>query len=225
METDRITIETACFKNRRANCGAIESSHHDFRRRNSLGMIVTSPGQSIPLFLSWLLVRTAVKTNDLRSKRWSGGERGLMASRRILLVEDSSTMRRMLSTMLREEGFEVETANDGLQGLAKARLEPRPELILTDYEMPELDGAGLCRAVKADKELRSIPVLMLTTLGETREQDRRARGRRRRLHPEAEGPGRLPRVVRADPGSPADRRPPRRSWPSATACSRRRTRS
>ena len=93
-------------------------------------------------------------------------ETGLMASRRILLVEDSSTMRRMLSTMLREDGFEVETANDGLQGLAKARLEPRPELILTDYEMPELDGAGLCQAVKADKELRTIPVLMLTTLSE-----------------------------------------------------------
>jgi sigma-B regulation protein RsbU (phosphoserine phosphatase) len=89
-----------------------------------------------------------------------------MASRRLLLVEDSSTMRRMLSTMLKEEGFEVETANDGLQGLAKARIDPRPELILTDYEMPELDGAGLCHALKADKELRSIPVMMLTTLGE-----------------------------------------------------------
>jgi sigma-B regulation protein RsbU (phosphoserine phosphatase) len=93
-----------------------------------------------------------------------------MPSRRILLVEDSSTMRRMISTMLTEEGFELVTANDGLQGLAKARLEPRPELILTDFDMPELDGAGLCRAVKADKELRSIPVLMLTTLGDTRDK-------------------------------------------------------
>ncbi len=91
-----------------------------------------------------------------------------MASRRLLLVEDSSTMRRMLSTMLSEEGFEVETANDGLQGLAKARLEPRPELILSDYEMPELDGAGLCQALKADVELRSTPVLMLTTLSESK---------------------------------------------------------
>jgi sigma-B regulation protein RsbU (phosphoserine phosphatase) len=100
------------------------------------------------------------------SQRKSGEERRLMASRRLLLVEDSSTMRRMLATMLKEEGFAVETANDGLQGLAKARLEPRPELILTDYEMPELDGAGLSQAVKSDKELRSIPVLMLTTLGE-----------------------------------------------------------
>jgi phosphoserine phosphatase RsbU/P len=88
--------------------------------------------------------------------------------RRLLLVEDSSTMRRILSAMLKEEGFEVETANDGLQGLAKARMEPRPDLILTDYEMPDLDGAGLCQGVKADVELRTIPVLMLTTLGETR---------------------------------------------------------
>ncbi len=94
-------------------------------------------------------------------------EIGFMASRRILLVEDSSTMRRMLAMMLKEEDFDVKTANDGAEGLAKAREEPRPELILTDYEMPELDGAGLCQEIKKDKELRSIPVLMLTTLGET----------------------------------------------------------
>ena len=130
-----------------------------------------------------------------------------MASRRLLLVEDSSTMRRMLSTMLTEAGYEVETANDGLQGLAKARLDPRPELILTDYEMPELDGAGLCQALKADKELRSIPVLMLTTLGEAQRQDRRAQGRCRRLYREAQRAGRFPGAVRADRGSPADRRP------------------
>jgi phosphoserine phosphatase RsbU/P len=93
-----------------------------------------------------------------------------MASRRLLLVEDSSTMRRMLSSMLVDAGYTVETANDGLQGLAKARLDPRPELILSDYEMPELDGAGFCQALKRDPELRSIPVLMLTTLGESRDK-------------------------------------------------------
>jgi sigma-B regulation protein RsbU (phosphoserine phosphatase) len=90
-----------------------------------------------------------------------------MAPRRILLVEDSSTMRRMLAAILKDEGYEVKTAVDGRDGLVKAKEDPRPELILTDYEMPELDGAGLCREVKKDKELRSIPVLMLTTLGET----------------------------------------------------------
>ena len=90
-----------------------------------------------------------------------------MASRRLLLVEDSSTMRRMISTFLADEGYTVATAVDGNDGLAKAREEPHPELILTDFEMPELDGAGLCRALKGDKELRSIPVLLLTTLSET----------------------------------------------------------
>jgi sigma-B regulation protein RsbU (phosphoserine phosphatase) len=90
-----------------------------------------------------------------------------MASRRLLLVEDSSTMRRMLAMKLAEDGYDVATANDGVEGLAKAREAPRPELILTDYEMPELDGAGLCEAVKSDRGLRSIPVLMLTTLGDT----------------------------------------------------------
>jgi sigma-B regulation protein RsbU (phosphoserine phosphatase) len=91
-----------------------------------------------------------------------------MGSRRLLLVEDSSTMRRMISTLLADEGYEVKTAVDGVDGLKKAGEEPRTDLILTDYEMPELDGAGLCRALKADKELRSIPVLLLTTLGESR---------------------------------------------------------
>jgi sigma-B regulation protein RsbU (phosphoserine phosphatase) len=89
-----------------------------------------------------------------------------MAARRLLLVEDSSTMRRMLAMKLQEAGYEVITANDGVQGLAKAREEPQPELILTDYEMPEMDGAGLCQAVKSDKDLRSIPIVMLTTLSE-----------------------------------------------------------
>ena len=89
-----------------------------------------------------------------------------MASRRILLVEDSSTMRRMLSMKLQDEGYEVATANDGREGLAKAGEEPHPELILTDYEMPEMDGAGLCKAIKADKALRTTPILMLTTLAE-----------------------------------------------------------
>jgi sigma-B regulation protein RsbU (phosphoserine phosphatase) len=84
--------------------------------------------------------------------------------RRLLLVEDSSTMRRMISALLQEEGYEVATAVDGQDGLAKAR-ESAPELILSDYEMPELDGPGFCRALKADAALRPIPVIMLTTLG------------------------------------------------------------
>ena len=89
-----------------------------------------------------------------------------MTGRRLLLVDDSSTMRRMISGLLEQEGYEVAIAVDGVDGLAKAR-EVTPELIVTDYEMPELDGPGFCQALKADHDLRAIPVIMLTTLGAT----------------------------------------------------------
>jgi sigma-B regulation protein RsbU (phosphoserine phosphatase) len=85
-------------------------------------------------------------------------------ARRLLLVDDSSTMRRMIGALLLGEGYEVSAAVDGQDGLAKAR-ELIPELILSDYEMPELDGPGFCQALKADPALRPIPVIMLTTLG------------------------------------------------------------
>ena len=85
-------------------------------------------------------------------------------ARRIFLVEDSSTMRRMISALLADEGYDVATAVDGRDGLAKVR-EAAPDLIISDYEMPELDGPGFCKAIKADPETRAIPVIMLTTLG------------------------------------------------------------
>ena len=106
-------------------------------------------------------------------------------------------MRRIISSMLKDAGYEVETANDGLQGLAKARLDPRPELILSDYEMPELDGAGFCQALKRDPELRSIPVLMLTTLGESRDKIAGLKsGARRRYIEKPKGEERLPGSLR-----------------------------
>jgi len=73
----------------------------------------------------------------------------------------------MISTLLQDEGYEVVIAKDGKEGLAKAHETEDLDLILTDFEMPEMDGAGLCRELKADKFLRSIPVLLLTTLAET----------------------------------------------------------
>ena len=84
--------------------------------------------------------------------------------RRLLMVDDSATMRRMIIALLQGEGYEVAAAVDGEDGLARAR-ELRPELILSDYEMPRLDGPGFCQALKADLVLRPIPVIMLTTLG------------------------------------------------------------
>jgi len=85
---------------------------------------------------------------------------------RLLLVDDTAMMRKMIAANLQQEGYEVQTACDGHEGLEKAR-EWSPELIVTDFEMPGLDGPGLCQALKADGDLRAIPVIMLTSLGAT----------------------------------------------------------
>jgi sigma-B regulation protein RsbU (phosphoserine phosphatase) len=87
-----------------------------------------------------------------------------MSERRILVVDDSATIRAMIGSLLAQQGYKVATANDGQLGFDAAKAAP-PELILTDFEMPNLNGPGLCRKLKGDQELRGIPVIMLTTLG------------------------------------------------------------
>lgn len=80
----------------------------------------------------------------------------------ILAVDDSRTMRGMLQHVLVNAGFDVETAEDGQYGLEKLD-ECIPDLIISDINMPRLDGFGFVEGVRARPELRGIPILILTT--------------------------------------------------------------
>jgi len=79
----------------------------------------------------------------------------------ILLVDDSATMLMSLKGMLEISGFKVDTAADGEAALARLRGGLKPDLIITDINMPRLDGIGLIR--EARKLLRFTPILALTT--------------------------------------------------------------
>jgi signal transduction histidine kinase/DNA-binding response OmpR family regulator/ligand-binding sensor domain-containing protein len=83
----------------------------------------------------------------------------------ILLVDDNAELREFLRLRL-GRSFRIIEAENGVRGLEQAR-EHLPDLIVTDGMMPELDGLGLTRAIKADPELDFIPVLMLTARGES----------------------------------------------------------
>ena len=80
---------------------------------------------------------------------------------RILLVEDNEMNRDMLSRRLARKGHEVSIAVDGREGVAKAQAE-RPELILMDISLPELDGWDATRLLRADDATAAIPVIALT---------------------------------------------------------------
>ena len=82
---------------------------------------------------------------------------------RILIAEDSPTQAEQLRYLLEEHGYRVTAAADGRKALAAAMKE-KPALIISDVMMPELDGFGFCRAVKADPALKDVPVILLTSL-------------------------------------------------------------
>lgn len=82
---------------------------------------------------------------------------------KLLIVEDNRMAREMFAIALNEAGFSVITANDGYAGLDRARAE-RPDLILTDIEMPNLDGIQMIERLRQEPELQRIPVLVLSAL-------------------------------------------------------------
>jgi two-component system, chemotaxis family, chemotaxis protein CheY len=83
-------------------------------------------------------------------------------SKRVMTVDDSKTMRDMVAFTLRGAGFQVNEAEDGQKALAALRAAP-VDVIITDLNMPNMDGVGLIRALRADPKYRAVPILMLTT--------------------------------------------------------------
>ena len=87
-----------------------------------------------------------------------------MAANKILIVEDDDETRELLCQTLVRQGYEVTTAEDGVQGYELA-LSLRPDLIITDIYMPAADGAHLLRHVRDTAELATTPVLVVTGYG------------------------------------------------------------
>lgn len=82
--------------------------------------------------------------------------------KRIMTVDDSPTVRQMVGFTLRDAGYEVVEAIDGVDALNRLEQE-QVDMLITDLNMPRLDGVGLIRQVRSDPGNRFIPILMLTT--------------------------------------------------------------
>ena len=80
----------------------------------------------------------------------------------MLVVDDSITVRRVTQRLLQREGYRVALAADGLQALERLQ-EERPAVVLSDIEMPRMDGFDLARNIRGDARLRDLPIIMITS--------------------------------------------------------------
>ena len=87
-----------------------------------------------------------------------GGLEGL----RVMVIDDSKTIRRTAETLLRREGADVTTATDGFEALAKIA-DQRPQIIFVDIMMPRLDGYQTCALIKNNQLFKNTPVIMLSS--------------------------------------------------------------
>ena len=92
------------------------------------------------------------------SENGEGGLQGL----KVLVIDDSKTIRKTAETLLSKEGCEVVTAVDGFEALSKIA-DHKPDIIFVDIMMPRLDGYQTCSLIKHNKVFRSIPVIMLSS--------------------------------------------------------------
>ncbi|EOH0514196.1 response regulator [Vibrio fluvialis] len=81
---------------------------------------------------------------------------------KILAVDDSISIRQMVSHTLMDAGYEVETANDGREALTKAQI-TKFDVVISDVNMPNMGGFELVKAIRGNPQYKFIPILMLTT--------------------------------------------------------------
>jgi DNA-binding response OmpR family regulator len=84
---------------------------------------------------------------------------------KILIIEDDKFLRELMARKLKEEGFAIDEAVDGEEGLRKSK-EGKPNLILLDLILPGIDGFEVLAKIKQDPETKSIPVIILSNLGQ-----------------------------------------------------------
>jgi two-component system chemotaxis sensor kinase CheA len=140
------------------------------RVRHVAGASVLGTGQVVPILNVADLIESALRS-DASGFRSAVRVPDDVVKKSVLVAEDSITSRVLLKNILETAGYRVETAVDGMEGLNKLRA-GKFDLVVSDVEMPRLDGFGLATKVRADKKLASLPVVLVTALDSREDRER-----------------------------------------------------
>ena len=141
------------------------------RVRNIAGASVLGTGKAVPILNVSDLLQSAIKVAAAPATRVPETEKIAAERKSILVVEDSITSRSLLKNILESAGYHVAAAVDGIDALTLLKTE-RFDLVVSDVEMPRMDGFDLTARIRADKALAQLPVVLVTAL-ESREHRER----------------------------------------------------
>ncbi len=147
--------------------------------KNIAGTTILGSGQVVPIIdVSDILNRSSAYLSDSRvadladENPASGFDSGLLEKgRRLLVVDDSLTSRMLLQNILEAANYEVTTAVDGAAALACLKTEEF-DLVVSDVEMPRMDGFALTENIRADAKLQDLPLILVTSLGSREDRER-----------------------------------------------------
>lgn len=141
------------------------------RVRNISGATVLGSGEVVPILDVKDLVKSSLKYGNRSSSFTDASSKDEALKKSILVVEDSITSRTLLKNILENNGYLVKTAVDGSQGWRLLKSE-QFDLVVTDVEMPVMDGFQLTKKIREDSEISEMPVILVTSL-ESREDKER----------------------------------------------------
>jgi two-component system chemotaxis sensor kinase CheA len=141
------------------------------RVRNVTGITVLGSGKAVPVLNAVDLVKSAMRS---AMNRTGGGDSPLEPEthpKRILVVEDSITARMLIKNILESAGYQVKTAVDGLEAMEFLNADEF-EAVVSDIEMPRLNGFRLTEQIRADPRLAQKPVVLVTALSSREDRER-----------------------------------------------------
>lgn len=136
--------------------------------RNISGATVLGSGQVAPILNVTELIKSARRSP---TRRASAPAAPVVAARRVLVAEDSITSRMLLKGILESAGYVVKTAVDGLEAFTLLRSESF-DVLVSDVEMPRLNGFDLTARLRADRQLAELPVVLVTALASREDRER-----------------------------------------------------
>jgi two-component system, chemotaxis family, sensor kinase CheA len=141
------------------------------RVRNVSGATVLGNGKVAVILHHVDLMKSAVKGTALPSATLLPAEAGETAQKSVLIVEDSITSRTLLKNIMETAGYRVVTAVDGMDALTRLRTE-QIDLVVSDVDMPRLNGFDLTLKIRASREFADLPVVLVTSLDSREDRER-----------------------------------------------------